>query len=357
VNVGLLERPQFWRHVNAGWHGLLSHVNADGKLGSCQPIGADPRKIKPTDTDLYGSGAFLLAGSEIYKAALAAQGKVRTRARFAPERMDDFIWENDRVAHRAYGPALITGEGTCSAGIDVFLKRTNALVLDKFYKRGDYHRDHGEGLDCYDVGTSQGLGGTVVLDSASKKWVPATNFAQWRLLENGPVRITFELAYPSRKIGERTVTETRRFTLNAGCDFVKVAARFDADGDAPLEVGVALLQTNWRGRFKHAPQPVSLSEKPDALKPAAQGAFWLADWQKNRATNANGKKTDNGYTGVAVIVPSAKTIRAVDGHWLVVATVNPGDALTYHIGSGWSKAHYPTQADWLKAVKKFADGE
>ncbi|MDR3227801.1 MAG: glycoside hydrolase family 88 protein [Puniceicoccales bacterium] len=75
VNNGLLEKDAYWPAVEKGWRGLLTHVDAAGKLGSCQPIGADPRKIKPTDTDLYGSGAFLLAGIEIRKAVLRAQGK------------------------------------------------------------------------------------------------------------------------------------------------------------------------------------------------------------------------------------------------------------------------------------------
>jgi rhamnogalacturonyl hydrolase YesR len=75
VNSGLLDRSVYWPATLKGWHGLLSHVNADGKLGSCQPIGADPRKIKETDTDLYGPGAFLLAGAEIYKALLLAQNQ------------------------------------------------------------------------------------------------------------------------------------------------------------------------------------------------------------------------------------------------------------------------------------------
>ena len=36
--------------------------------------------------------------------ALGADGA--TYARFVPEREDDFAWENDLVAFRAYGPAM-----------------------------------------------------------------------------------------------------------------------------------------------------------------------------------------------------------------------------------------------------------
>jgi rhamnogalacturonyl hydrolase YesR len=73
VNAGLLDRATFWSATLKAWQGLLAHVDADGKLGSCQPIGADPRKITESDTDVYGPGAFLLAGAEIYKALLLEQ--------------------------------------------------------------------------------------------------------------------------------------------------------------------------------------------------------------------------------------------------------------------------------------------
>ncbi len=30
----------------------------------------------------------------------------RPSRRYVPERLDDFAWENDKIAHRTYGPAL-----------------------------------------------------------------------------------------------------------------------------------------------------------------------------------------------------------------------------------------------------------
>ena len=52
--------------------------------------------------------------------------------REAPERKDDFAWENELVAYRVYGPALeATGEIT--SGIDVWSKRVPNFVIDDFY--------------------------------------------------------------------------------------------------------------------------------------------------------------------------------------------------------------------------------
>ncbi len=45
----------------------MDEVHADGKLGNVQPIGGAPDKVDVNSTDTYGVGAFLLAGSELYK--------------------------------------------------------------------------------------------------------------------------------------------------------------------------------------------------------------------------------------------------------------------------------------------------
>ncbi len=69
INEGLLPRDKFMPVVEKGWKALLSAVEEDGKLGYVQPIGADPKKVTRDMTEVYGPGAFLLAGTEIYRMA------------------------------------------------------------------------------------------------------------------------------------------------------------------------------------------------------------------------------------------------------------------------------------------------
>jgi rhamnogalacturonyl hydrolase YesR len=69
VNEGLLARAKFRPAVLKGWAALVGCVNADGKLTHVQPIGADPKKFDENATETYGVGAFLLAGSEVYRMA------------------------------------------------------------------------------------------------------------------------------------------------------------------------------------------------------------------------------------------------------------------------------------------------
>lgn len=70
VNQGLLDRATFEPAVRKAWAALVACVQSDGKLTHVQPIGADPKKFDVNATEVYGVGAFLLAGSEVYRLAV-----------------------------------------------------------------------------------------------------------------------------------------------------------------------------------------------------------------------------------------------------------------------------------------------
>ena len=67
VNNGLLDRAKFEPIINRAWHGLVACVEPDGKLTHVQPEGSGPDNFESKSSVPYGAGAFLLAGSEIYK--------------------------------------------------------------------------------------------------------------------------------------------------------------------------------------------------------------------------------------------------------------------------------------------------
>ncbi len=67
INHGLLDRKKYLPVVMKGWNCLVSHVNNDGMLGYVQPVGAAPGQAWPDKSEVYGVGAFLAAGSEVYK--------------------------------------------------------------------------------------------------------------------------------------------------------------------------------------------------------------------------------------------------------------------------------------------------
>ncbi|HSY74120.1 MAG TPA: glycoside hydrolase family 88 protein, partial [Dongiaceae bacterium] len=70
VNQGLLDRATFEPAIRKAWTALIGCVDADGKLTHVQPIGADPKNFAADSTETYGVGAFLLAGSEVYRMAV-----------------------------------------------------------------------------------------------------------------------------------------------------------------------------------------------------------------------------------------------------------------------------------------------
>ena len=121
INEGLLPRDKYLPAVEKGWRALLSAVEEDGKLGYVQPIGADPRKVKREMTEVYGPGAFLLAGTEVYRLAadsLAVRGfpseRVRQIAAMLPEHpqgigltcKDRAYW--DKMRESRAGKALVS---------------------------------------------------------------------------------------------------------------------------------------------------------------------------------------------------------------------------------------------------------
>ena len=67
INKGILDSKTYEAAVKKGWNAMVSHVTKEGMLGYVQPIGAAPGKAWPDKTEVYGTGAFLSAGSEVYK--------------------------------------------------------------------------------------------------------------------------------------------------------------------------------------------------------------------------------------------------------------------------------------------------
>lgn len=67
LNNGYLAGDRYETALKKGWKSLVKGVAQDGKLGYVQPIGSAPQSVDKNSTDVYGVGAFLLAGNEILK--------------------------------------------------------------------------------------------------------------------------------------------------------------------------------------------------------------------------------------------------------------------------------------------------
>jgi rhamnogalacturonyl hydrolase YesR len=74
VNQGLLDRAAYAPVVRRAWTALAASVQPDGKLTHVQPIGQAPTGFAEDATEVYGVGAFLLAGSEVFRMVLPERG-------------------------------------------------------------------------------------------------------------------------------------------------------------------------------------------------------------------------------------------------------------------------------------------
>ena len=67
INHRVLNRAQYLPAVEKAWKGLSQSVSPEGKILWGQLVDVQPHKVAQNDTHEYVTGAFLLAGSEIYK--------------------------------------------------------------------------------------------------------------------------------------------------------------------------------------------------------------------------------------------------------------------------------------------------
>ena len=149
--------------------------------------------------------------------------KPQVFGRHYPECKGDFAWENDRVVFRFYGKELKDVQAPTS-GLDLWYKRTAKLILDEWYCKdlsgeASYHQDHGEGCDPYAVGQTLG-GGSMAILMDSILYLNE-NFESFEILDNGPLRITFRLTYPTLNINGKEIAETKTILLDAGSQYIQ----------------------------------------------------------------------------------------------------------------------------------------
>ncbi|HWL17135.1 MAG TPA: DUF4861 domain-containing protein [Opitutus sp.] len=259
-------------------------------------------------------------------------------ARYIPERLDDFAWENDKIAHRTYGPALAAPdtekrgkEVLVTSGLDVWCKRVSYPIVDRWYNKGHdhYHHDEGEGMDMYQVGPSRGCGGTGIWDGTTL--AVGRNYKTWKIIANGPIRAIFELTYDAWDAHGRQVAETKRFTVDAGHNLDLIESTFKLADGAANELTVAVgLNKNPADRGQDPQIQVSRSKENASL------TQWVV------------QKTNDSLGTAVVMDPAAFAGFAEDErNLLVLAKAKPGKPVRYLAGAGWSRAgEFTSEQAW-----------
>lgn len=240
--------------------------------------------------------------------------------RFAPERMDDFIWENNRVAFRVYGKALEVE--LISTGIDIWLKRTPEMIINKWLKPNvNYHRDNGEGLDMYSVGKSLGLGALTPIVDGKLLYLPH-NHTSYKVLDCGALRVSFELEYPSFKVNGESVTMVRRFTLDAFANLNHVEVTFT-------------------GSFKNIDVVNGIKVRKN-VDDVVMGANYIAYQEPEHPKN--------GTTYLLMINSRSSESKMLEGHAVSPLTLKSGETYSYLTGGYWSKYGVPNNAAWADKI-------
>src|SRR5262249_41925061 len=258
----------------------------------------------------------------------------RAYGRFVRERFDDFAWENDLIAHRTYGKALITwkGEPLTSSAIDIWSKRTSKLVINDWYMVDNYHADLGEGMDDYSAGPTRACGGTGIWAN-NQLFVP-TNFVDSRVLTNGPIRIMFELIYDPFEVNGIKVSQVLRISLDAGSQLDHFETFYTTQpANQPIAVAGGLKKVK------------------DEQKELNAEHGWLAIWEP--------MEKNQGMQGLAAIVsPGALATQAEDKqNNLLVLKAGTEKQVSYWAGFAWDRAGSITSAAaWKKYLDEFAQG-
>lgn len=253
----------------------------------------------------------------------------KTFGRYVPERLDDFAWENDKIAFRMYGKALEEGGKGNAYGIDVWVKRTDRMIINERYKKAEYHVDHGDGMDYYHVGFTLGAGNMApyVNDSI---WY-SKNYSTWKILDNGPLRTTFQLDFEEWEVAGKKMKAVKTVSIDAGSQLNKIEVKYTSSDET----------------IKQIPMVVGIIKRPEAgseLMDKDHGV--LGYWEPQHGAD--------GTTGVGVIVPSSvNNMQVRKDQFLAMFDIPNNETFTYYMGAVWDRAGVITdEKQWFGYLNK-----
>ncbi len=257
----------------------------------------------------------------------------------ATERNDDFYWENDKVAFRAYGPRDVHRW----SGFDVFNKGSAAneaaMILhgaaeDKY---GAWHnlatvKGGLRTFDNYTMGASRGVGGLAFWGDGEWKTFP--NWESCEVLHTGDDYLAFRLVYPAFSSAGRM---TCRIILKRGERFFRNDVSFEKDFVDDFAAGPGMdlePKRDHKGALLEEPGLVALYE------------------DEKKDSNGNGE----GSTMSAIFIadPSAVEVRTDLQNCRVLLFKK--SRFTYWAGTSWSGMGEITSAKaWFDAVRAFRE--
>jgi len=331
--------------------------------------------------------------------------KIWTTGALYKIRKDDIAWENDRCAYRVYGPALQkTGER--SFGTDIWVKNTpDTVVYDRYIKdmngniQGDkvdakvknlqkqekvlenqsktennkakaskleaqlkalqtqrkslqtesheidvttsFHLDHGNGLDPYRVGATLGLGAPSLM--IGKEQVLPYCYKTYKILDNGPLRFTVELAYNPSKIGDmENVVEHRIISLDKGSNFNKMTVWYDGlTHPTDFATGFPIHEEDTETKT-FAKDYVSYADPTDNIE-VNNSQVYVGVLFPNGIDNTYYQLFDQKHDGAT-------------GHALGIKRgLKNQEKYSYYFGAAWSKYDVRSYTEWQIRIQEYLE--
>jgi pectinesterase len=238
---------------------------------------------------------------------------------------------------RIYGEGLKkTPQAMSSSGIDVWNKKTRALIVEKWYtKKESYHIDTGEGADFYEVGETLGNGGTAGW-ARDTIW-RADNFKAGRVIATGPIRAIFELKYDAWNVGGTSVSEIKRIAIDAGSNVYKATSIFSTPKGGNIAYVI--------GTVKRPGMVGTMSSN--------NSWAWVTGWGPVAPGNGG-----HGEMGTAVLIEARTVIQWQEafGHYLARSMATSGKPAVHYIGAGWTdNGDFPTPQSWWRYLDEMAE--
>ena len=252
----------------------------------------------------------------------------KTFGRFVPERKDDFAWENDKIAFRMYGKALENTPKEMAYGTDVWVKSTDRLILNERYKRGEYHIDHGDGLDYYHVGFTLGAGNMMPYINDSIYY--SRNYVEYKVLDNGPLRTTFQLFYNEWNVGENKLSAIKTIRLDAGSQLNRITVEYTTTATKAIPVVAGIITRQGNG--------IKYLDEVNGL---------MVYWEPEHG--------NDGITGIACLFNTpVEKMTETNGQLLAKTATDSAHSITYYAGAVWNKAGTITEGkQWIQYVDEF----
>ncbi len=297
-------------------------------------------------------------------AGVPAEYEPKVYGRMFPERLDDFAWENDRMAYRVYGPASQALDQKLY-GYDVWTKSVPHMVLEDRYRKDldpawraeiakvavtdqakademlrsvSFHVDHGDGMDAYNVGPTLGAGTAALMNRGSIIYPYC--YEEYKVLDNGPLRLTVKLTYGAIEVGKSdNVIEVRTIIADAGTQFNKTSIVYkNLKKPAPLVAGIVMASS--KSKQTKVSKEEGYAAYSDKDRDPSDGAIFVGTLFTTPIKSA----------GIMPFVNDPSSESIMTGHVALISDYEPNMEFVYYWGAAWEKGNITTFDEWVELL-------